>query len=93
MMMRGVALLATVDVALGHGMIISPKSRNANDAAHLGAGACNAYIDYNPPYTNKSVGFRETGSGQPCLWFSQVRQPLPPAPMARISADVTVLLM
>lgn len=52
-------------------MIISPKSRNANDAAVIGAGSCNAYVDYNPPYTNKSVGYRETGNGQPCLWFSQ----------------------
>ena len=77
--MRFVALLAGLDAAAAHGMIISPKSRNANDAAHLGAGACNTYIDYNPPYKNTSVGFRETGSGQPCLWFSQVRS-LPPPP-------------
>jgi hypothetical protein len=65
------ALLALAVGAAGHGMIIFPKSRNANDAARLGAGACNNYIDYNPPFTNKSVGYRETGSGQPCLWFSQ----------------------
>ena len=64
------ALASAVGVA-AHGMIIHPKSRNANDAAHIGAGPCNAYVDYNPPYTNVSVGFRETGSGQPCLWFSQ----------------------
>ena len=64
------ALASAVGVA-ALGMIIHPKSRNANDAAHIGAGPCNAYVDYNPPYTNVSVGFRETGSGQPCLWFSQ----------------------
>eukprot|EP01050_Picozoa_sp_SAG11_P006938 SAG11_NODE_561_length_8524_cov_17.539466_1_plen_172_part_00 len=71
--LRASALVALVAGAAGHGMIISPKSRNANDAALLGATACNNYVDYklNPPYTNKSVGYRETGSGQPCLWFSQ----------------------
>lgn len=89
-MMRFVALLAGLDAAAAHGMIISPKSRNANDAAHLGAGACNTYIDYNPPYKNTSVGFRETGSGQPCLWFSQVRSlPPPPFPNPRNSLTHT----
>jgi len=69
--MRLTVILACAASVTGHGMIISPKSRNANDAAKLGAGMCNSYVDYNPPYTNTSVAERVGGSGQPCLWFSQ----------------------
>ncbi len=71
LLLRCSLVLASAVAASAHGMIIYPKSRNANDAAHIGAGPCNAYVDYNPPYSNVSVGYRATGSGQPCLWFSQ----------------------
>ena len=68
MMMRSVALLGMVGAASAHGGMVSPMPRNSADRDIIGQDSCNM------PYTNETVGFREGGAGQPCLWFSRKRK-------------------
>ena len=68
----GLALAGTV---CGHGMMTSPMPRNSRDwnATVDGAGKPFAQHDHcNAPHgASRGTPREETGSGQPCLWFSQ----------------------
>jgi hypothetical protein len=62
--------------AAGHGMLVSPPSRNAadrflpeftNGKNPIGGGSCNCGNNA----AGCDAGVRAGGGGQPCLWFSQ----------------------